>query len=562
MIQFDEEDQNEKLEEIRRREQERLSNTLSDDYGVPYVDLTSKFISGNALATLEEDTARKANMAPFRLVDDTLSVAVYSPENEQTTEVLDELRKNGYEIELYMTSTEGLEKAWGMYADISRTSARERGTVNISDENVASMQEEINTVDDVPAWIKDALGKDKQTKTSQVMEIVLGGALATDASDVHLEPADDTLRVRYRIDGVLMTVGEIDHDTYSSILQRIKLVSEMKLNVKNEAQDGRFTIEVAERAIEIRTSVIPGPYGEGVVMRLLDPASIQVELEELGIHPRLLEVFKDQIKKPHGMILNTGPTGSGKTTTLYSFLREVNTPEVKILTIENPIEYHLDGIAQTQVNNASGYTFLSGLRSALRQDPDVIMVGEIREEETADVAINAALTGHLVFSTLHTNDAAGTFPRLVDLGVDPNVMTSAINMSMAQRLVRKLCSHCATARTPSAAEQKIIDRILKQIKRRDESYLTEIKTDTVYDANGCEECNNTGYSGRVGVFEAILSDEALEGVLGESMSMREIWKAVDGQGILTMQQDGVLKILDGVTSFAEVDRVLDLEEEK
>jgi len=562
MIQFDEQKQKQMLSRLRKKEQERLSETLSEDYDVPYIDLTTKSINSDALRLLSREEAEDAQVAPFRLIDKKVYLAVYSPNQPATQDIIKHLENEGYVVSLYMASLTSLKKAWEQYDDISRTNRSEGGTVDISDKNIVAFIDEVDTVEDVKTKIDNALHKDERTKTSELIEAILAGALATSASDVHLEPEDEAVGIRYRIDGVLMDISSIDHTIYKSISQRIKLVSAMKLNVRNEAQDGRYTIKVEDREIEIRTSVVPGPYGEGVVMRLLDPESIQVTLKDLGIHPLLLKIFKDQISKPHGMILNTGPTGSGKTTTLYSFLREVNTPEVKILTIENPIEYHLEGIVQTQVDRTASYDFLAGLRAALRQDPDIIMVGEIREEETANVAINAALTGHLVFSTLHTNDAAGTFPRLIDLGVDPQVITSAVNMSMAQRLVRKLCENCAEQRALSDDEKTLVDTKLTEIKERDERYLEGIQTDKVWEAKGCSECNNTGYKGRRGIFEAILSDEKLEAVLSDNPSMRKIWEASKDQGILSMQQDGILKVLDGITTFDELERVVDIEKQK
>jgi type IV pilus assembly protein PilB len=265
-----------------------------------------------------------------------------------------------------------------------------------------------------------------------------------------------------------------------------------------------------------------------------------------------------ELQKPNGMILNTGPTGSGKTTTLYAFLKKIHTPEIKIITIENPIEYHLKGVVQTQTEEENGYTFLEGLRSALRQDPDVIMVGEIRDEETAEIAINSALTGHLVFSTLHTNNAAGTFPRLIDLGVNPKVITSAINIAMAQRLLRKLCKKCKKKMVLGEKETKLIKDVTDSIL--DKSYLTGLDFDNIFDAVGCQECNFTGFKGRTGIYEAILTDEKIEAIVKENPSEREINKAAEGQGILTMKQDGIIKILQGITSFNELRRVIDLEE--
>ena len=279
-------------------------------------------------------------------------------------------------------------------------------------------------------------------------------------------------------------------------------------------------------------------------------------MENLGIHPKLLKIISEQIGKPNGMILTTGPTGSGKTTTLYAFLKKIYTPDIKVITIENPIEYHLEGIVQTQTESEKGYGFAEGLRSALRQDPDVIMVGEIRDSETATTAVNASLTGHLVFSTLHTNNAAGTFPRLLDLGVNPKVISSAINISIAQRLVRTLCNTCKKEARLDGEDKKNIERIISGIG--DASYLEGIQKDKIWQSVGCDKCNGLGFKGRIGVFEAILVDEKIEKVVLENPSERDIFEAAKPQALLTLSQDGVIKVLQGLTTLEELDRVVDL----
>jgi type II secretory ATPase GspE/PulE/Tfp pilus assembly ATPase PilB-like protein len=342
------------------------------------------------------------------------------------------------------------------------------------------------------------------------------------------------------------------------MLSRLKLLSGLKLNVTDEAQDGRFSIKIKGDEIELRTSVLPGNYAETVVLRILNPQSIGVPLEELGMEAKLRARIEHEITKPNGMILTTGPTGSGKTTTLYAFLRKVNSSQTKIITIEDPIEYHLGGIVQTQVDKKS-YTFAAGLRSALRQDPDIIMVGEIRDEEVAETAINAALTGHLVFSTLHTNDAAGSFPRLIDLGVSEKVLSSAVNAALAQRLVRKLCDKCKVGRPATPEERAIIERILKEVVDRS---LVPGDLANVWDAGNkpdCDNCHGRGYRGRIGIYEAVFMDDAIEKILREKPSEREVAAAARPQGIPTMPEDGIIKVLRGVTSMEELRRVVDLE---
>jgi type II secretory ATPase GspE/PulE/Tfp pilus assembly ATPase PilB-like protein len=384
----------------------------------------------------------------------------------------------------------------------------------------------------------------------------MAGALSLEASDIHLEPEAEFVRMRYRLDGVLHEIFTIDNHTYALISSRIKLLSGLKLNLKDIAQDGRFSIVVDEREIEIRTSVLPGNYAETIVMRLLDPSTIALSMQKLGFDDYFMSILNKEIHKPNGMILNTGPTGSGKTTTLYAFLSAVHTPEIKVVTIEDPVEYHLDGIVQTQVNK--DYSFAQGLRSTLRQDPDVIMIGEIRDPEVATTAVQAALTGHLVFSTLHTNNAAGTFPRLIDLGIDAEILGSSINIAMAQRLVRKLCEKCRVATPITGMQKNLVDRLLTEIPHPEDLPKNR---DIMWQARGCEACAHIGYKGRVAVVEAIIMDPTIENILRGSPTEREIWIAAKHQHIRSMAQDGIVKVLKGVTSYDELGRVIQLDED-
>jgi len=349
---------------------------------------------------------------------------------------------------------------------------------------------------------------------------------------------------------VLTTVGDIEKEIYNPLLVRVKLLSGLKINIKDAAQDGRFSVHLGEREIEIRTSIMPGNNGESIVMRLLDPKSIRVSLEELGMRPELLNRLNKELEKPNGMILNTGPTGSGKTTTLYAFLKQVSTPQNKVLTIEDPIEYHLDGIVQTQVNHKD-YTFASGLRSALRQDPDVIMVGEIRDAEVAETAIHAALTGHLVFSTLHTNDAAGTFPRLINLGVQPSMLGSSVNAAMAQRLLRRLIPDKRREVKLEGEDKALVDRVLDTI--HDKSIIPE-NTDTVWVPDVPE--GEVGYKGRIAVYETVFMSRTIENAVRQDMTIRELEDLARTEGFVSMREDAIIKVLNGITTLDEVRRVL------
>ncbi len=433
--------------------------------------------------------------------------------------------------------------------------------IDLSSADIQDLLKQVTTLNIAKDFLTQAIQSNQAYRISKIIELILYSAYALKASDVHIETSETDARIRFRLDGMLTEITKMDLATYQRILSRIKLTAGLKLSIKDNAQDGRFTIKLSGIKIEIRTSTLPDAYGESVVMRLLDPRAISVPLESLGMLPYLLEIMLDQIQKPNGMIINTGPTGQGKSTTLFAFLKKKITPEIKIITVEDPIEYHVQGVTQTQVNREKGYTFLSGLRSALRQDPDVIMVGEIRDIETASIAVNSALTGHLVLSTLHTNSAAGAFPRFIDLKINPKILATAINVVMAQRLVRKLCLSCKKevdlTDVKKLSQQKKIDGIFNTIENKPK-YIESKDRYKIYEAVGCEQCNFTGYKGRVAVMEAILMDQKIEELLKTNPTEREMIAGSRHQGILTLKQDGIIKILNGTTSYEELVRVVEL----
>jgi len=559
MLDFNEEEQNKKLEELRKQEAEELARVLSDKYGIQYIDLSVKSINSDALKVIPEEEARAGGVAAFQIAGKKLSVAILSPNSQKTKDVLAELENKGFVNTVYMVTQSSLDRAWDRYKELSKSFVTKAGLIDISTEILEEFMQKTKTIEDIRASISE-ITANKNRNTSQIFEMILAGALALGASDIHMEPQELTIRLRYRLDGVLHDIDNFDKGVYRLIASRIKLLSSLKLNFNKNAQDGRFTINVGLKDIEVRTSVGPGAYGETIVMRLLDPEAISINLEDMSIEPKLLGIFLNEIEKPNGLILVTGPTGSGKTTTLYAFLKKVNQPSAKIITIEDPIEYHLKGLSQTQVNEDAGYTFLEGLRSVMRQDPDIIMVGEIRDSETAKIAINAALTGHLVFSTLHTNDAAGAIPRLVDLGVNHKIIASALTLTIAQRLTRQLCQVCKKEIAPDARQKKIIDTLIGDIKeKRPDIRITN--TEKIWTIGGipCKACNGIGYKGRIAVFEAILVDKDIEKVIDEKINDREIKEAAKKQGILDMREDGILKVLNGVTSMEELERVVELE---
>lgn len=553
MAALDETKEKKKLNELLLREEEDLAQILSTKYAIPYIDLDIVTINNDSVKIIPEDRARDGLLVAFQSVAKDLYVAAQSPQREKTQMVLKDLEARGYRVLLYICSKASLDKGWERYNEVSYATSSTAGILDIANDKIDRYAQELSNLSSVKKIIQENLSAVKKLQASSLLEVALGGAISLNASDIHIEPEETFVKMRFRVDGVLQDVTKFDPKFYKLVLSRVKLLSGLKLNVHDDAQDGRFSIKAFNIEIEIRTSVIPGNYGESIVMRILNPTSIAVPLESLGIEPVLLSIINREIMKPNGMILNTGPTGSGKTTTLYAILKQLNSSEIKIITIEDPIEYHLSGITQTQVADDKGYTFLQGLRSSLRQDPDVIMVGEIRDSETAQTAVHAALTGHLVLSTLHTNNAAGAIPRMIDLSVNAKIIGSAVNLALAQRLVRTLCNACKKKDTPTPEEREIIERVLSTIKRD-----TVPALENIWRSVGCNACNSIGFKGRIGIFEGILINEKIEAVIVANPSERELRKTASDQGMLTLQQDGIIKVVNGVTSIDELQRVIDV----
>ncbi len=546
----------EKLKEMREKEAEDLARVLAQKYKLPYLNLATTSIDMDALKTIPEKKARESRIVVFQKNGKKLSIGVLSPNYEFTQNTLKEIENEGYKTQLFIVSEIGLERVWKRYADAPEFAEITEGIIDISSEKLEEFIERAKSLESLKNIFSETDGAKKIRKTTEILEIMLAGAISSDASDIHIEPQEEKIRLRFRLDGVLHDIFFFDKKTFNLLLSRIKLVSGLKLNIHDRGQDGRFSIRIKEAEIEVRTSVIPGSYGETIVMRILNPKTISVPFEELGIEENLQKILLKEIKKPNGMLLTTGPTGSGKTTTLYAFLKKLYSPDIKVITLEDPIEYHLKGIIQTQVEEEKGYTFVEGLRSILRQDPDIIMVGEIRDLETAKIAINAALTGHFVLSTLHTNNAAGTIPRLIDLGANPNIIAPAINVSMAQRLLRKLCNECKEKTSPSNEEKEVINKTLS-------SFPKEIKTPKMdeihlWKSKGCQKCNSIGYKGRIGIFEAILVEERIERLILQKPTELEIIEGAKNQGLLDMKQDGILKVINGITSLDELQRIIEL----
>lgn len=426
------------------------------------------------------------------------------------------------------------------------------GAITISPEILDAVKKEVKNIVDFKKKVEDNL----EQKTSDVIDIIFSGAINLGVSDIHFEPQEEQGRLRIRLDGVLQDILFFDLKIYQGLISRIKLLSKLKLNITDKPQDGRFSISIDELQIEIRTSSLPSEYGESIVMRILNPKNL-INLEDLGLRKDLYKLFEKEIKRPNGMIIVTGPTGSGKTTTLYAFLKNIQNPEIKIITIEDPIEYHLIGVSQTQVDPEKGYNFSDGLRSIVRQDPDVILVGEVRDLETAKIALQAALTGHLVFSTLHTNDAAGTIPRLVDLGADPSSVAPALNLIIAQRLVRKVCPKCSTLTKPSATEIEEITKGLIDVSKNVEIPKLDIKLKIPkVKEKGCDYCNFTGYKGRRGLYEAFVKDNEIERFILTNPPISAVKDMAIKKGMVTMYQAGLIEVALGATTLEEVKRIV------
>ena len=541
-----------KLGEIHRDAEERDAERRAERAGGKYVNLSKVPISLEAVGLIPEAQAKSAKAAAIELKVKDVALAAYDPRTTEVQALVKTLEADRYNIKTFFTSESGLIQAWDLYKYVSEKAKGITGAVAIEKTEFEDLLARLTTLEAA----KNEVSKVQTEKltTTVLLETILAGAINNRASDIHLEAEEKAVRVRFRVDGLLHDIfNEMTHKLYESLVTRIKLLSGLKMNVHGEPQDGRFTINLPTKEIEMRVSIIPSEFGETIVMRILDPDAIQVDLPTLGLREDDLKLVERELAKPNGLILNTGPTGSGKTTTLYAFLRHALDPEVKIITIEDPIEYRIQGIEQTQVNAEVGYTFAGGLRAILRQDPDSILVGEIRDKDTADIAMQASLTGHMVFSTLHTNDAIGTVPRLIDLGVKPQTIGPALTLAIAQRLVRKLCPHCKkpveVSPTERAKYEKFISGLPSHVNKN------AYKEITVFAAAGCEKCNNFGYRGRVGVFEFLQGGSEMEQVILKDTSEVALRALAQKQEMVSMQADGVLKVLTGVTSFKEVEDV-------
>ncbi|MDD3486923.1 MAG: ATPase, T2SS/T4P/T4SS family [Candidatus Moranbacteria bacterium] len=527
---------------------DQMRQLVSYILGIPFVNIEKEIIPKEILQIIPEAIAKKYKVVAFKKTGTELKVAMLNPDDIQTVDFI--RKKTGLKVSPCVTTELGIENALKQYEQSLKA---EFG--DIIEKNAPGVSQD------------DSLEKVAQElPVIRIVEALLKHAILQDASDIHIEPDEKEVRVRYRIDGMLHDAMNLPRTVLAGIVARIKILSNLKLDEHRLPQDGRFKIEQDGRRTAFRVSILPVYSGEKIVMRLLDESSKGLTLEAMGLWGAALEKIHQAIQKPNGMILVTGPTGSGKTTTLYTIMDILNTPKVNISTVEDPIEYKMSRINQTQVNPQIGLTFSQGLRALLRQDPDIIMVGEIRDKETMEIAVHAAMTGHLVLSTLHTNDAPGTIPRLIDMGAEPFLIASTVNVVMGQRLVRKLCSDC---RQSYKLDKALLDSLSKEI---DLDQLLDIAAKSnfidkevavsrdwskidFFHSVGCERCSQEGYKGRVGIYEVMEVDEELAKMISARADSNEIGKKAKEKGMMNMFEDGMIKAIQGVTSIEEILRV-------
>lgn len=530
-------------------QQERLARHRASMLGLPYMSLSVYPIDPDVLEVVPKELAERAQAVLFYYQGNDIRIGAVNPDLPDMQEVKQYvIEKYALEPQINVISHRSLDAALGRYRHAEAYVPPARGELQVTDEQADQIESAIADL--------SALGKHITTLSpSELLATVVTGAVTVGASDVHIEPNEDVARLRYRIDGVLQDISEFARSGWRLLLSRVKVMAKLKLNVRDVPQDGSFVLKVKEKTFYLRVSTLPGGSGENIVMRILDRDAKAVPIHDLGMKEHDEVIMREQLNKSSGLVLLTGPTGSGKTTSLASFLSAINSPEIKIITLEDPIEYRIPGVEQTQVSSDGGYTFAKGLRAILRQDPDVVMVGEIRDTETASTALNAAMTGHLVFSTLHTNNAPDAIPRLIDLGVKPFVIAPAINVIIAQRLVRVVCAQCAESYTPDAQLRERMREVLKDVSKSyfDIARLQDPKL-TFKRAKECKACIS-GYKGRVGIFEVMPIEGKVEELVLAGADGNQVREAAVAAGMTTILQDGYLKVLAGVTTIEDVHRV-------
>lgn len=533
------------LQKIQREQKEKATAETAKSKGLLYIDLRTFPINPDVLRTVSPEDSKKALLMPFFKVGKKLRIAVNNPEKAETKDFLEKLRAAGYEPEIHIATEDGIMEAQKLYAS-EQYKPKEEVKVDVSGEqkfyeeelkNLAALKTQIETL---PA--------------EEALAALHAGAIKSGSSDIHYQPEEKFCTIRFRIDGVLHKVFDISREAYANVLNQLKYKAKMKLNVVNIPQDGRYFFTVENRKIDVRVASIPTEFGEAISCRILDTGKRFGEFETLGFSGLSLKALKDASNLPYGMVLVVGPTGSGKTTTLYVLLQAFNKPSEKIITLEDPIEYHLPGLVQSQVNEAEGYNFAAGLRSILRHDPDVVMIGEIRDFDTALAACQAALTGHVLLSTLHTNTAIEAIPRLLTIGVQPFIIGPSLHTIIAQRLVRRICQTCVKEKAIAEKERKVFEQTLETVKNLRANGNLQIP-ESVKVGKGCDECNHTGFHGQLVISEVVVIDPPLQEAILAGAPTSKLFELARAQGMLTMREDGILKAMQGITTLEEVFRV-------
>ncbi len=524
-----------------------LFGLKSKNLNIPLRTVSPDDVSLKVLETVPEESAKYYQMIPIGKEGEKLEIGMVYPEDLKAREALDFLaRQNKIKYKIYLITISNFEKLLRKYRNLKKEVSR--ALEELEKEVKAEKKTKKRKAEEVQRIVEEA-------PISKVVAVILRHAVDGKASDIHIEPGREKIRVRFRLDGILHSSLFLPMRILPAIAARVKILSSLKIDETRVPQDGRFSTMFEERPVDFRVSTFPTTLGEKVVIRILDPSQRKIELEELGVRGRNLEVMERVLKKTYGMILATGPTGSGKTTTLYAAMSKLNREEVNLMTLEDPVEYFMEGVNQSQVKPDIGYDFANGLRHMLRQDPDILMVGEIRDEETASLAIHSALTGHLVLSTLHTNDAIGVIPRLIDMGIQSFLIPPTLSLALGQRLVRKLCPYCKKEVSPKGKVKKELMKEVEALPPKIKEKMDVPKNFKIYKPVGCKRCNKTGYAGRMGIFEVLEMTDRLADIISEGPTEVKIREEARRQGMVTMKQDGVLKVLDGTTSFEEVARV-------
>jgi type II secretory ATPase GspE/PulE/Tfp pilus assembly ATPase PilB-like protein len=532
---------------------ERIAKELASALNLPYFNLQFFRPEIEALDKVPIDWAKKTKSIPIKINNKDILLGVVDPYNQNFKDLKEDLEKKGFKVKTAIISDESFQTGLKEYNFLPDKKISYLSIFEINSEILNYIKNKVNTKEELSL----SLSQLSLSDPFLILDYVFGGAIKFDSSDIHFEPYEDKVFVRFRIDGILYDIFSFPLNIYPLLKNRIKILSGMKINVYNKPQDGRFSLNYEGQKIDIRVSSVPSTKDESIVCRILKLSSVTVELESLGLREDDLKILNQAIYSPNGLILNTGPTGSGKTTTLYSVLIKIKKPELKILTIEDPVEYKIEGISQSQVNEESGFTFSNALRSFLRHDPDIILVGEIRDKETAQIAVQASLTGHLVLSTLHTNDALGAIPRLISLGVDPQLIPPALRLVIAQRLLRKICPYCAIEYTPGDDLREKIKNNLKNLPSRVNLKDIDLNNFSLLKPKGCQKCLGLGYKGRLAIFELLSINKKLESIIEKNPSEAEIYEAVS-DNFVSLQQDGLIKALFKITSIEEVERVTGL----